>query len=195
MKQHAGRLYCALSLVPCTFCITFAAMKILMVCLGNICRSPLAEGVLQHKAWKEGLRWSVESAGTESYHVGDPPHPLSQKVAKLNGIDICKQRARRFAVEDFERFDKIYAMSSDVIEDMRRIARNKFDEKKVDLLLNELFPGQNVDVPDPWYGPEPGYHEVFKLISDACDVIIKKYSMRNDQFSMTNSENPETSNQ
>src|SRR4026208_151132 len=122
-------------------------MKILMVCLGNICRSPLAEGILQHKAFEAGLTWSVESAGTNSYHTGDAPHPLSQKVAKLNGIDICKQRARRFAAEDFERFDKIYAMSSDVIEDMRRIARNKFDEKKVDLLLNELFPRQNVDVP------------------------------------------------
>jgi len=151
-------------------------MKILMVCLGNICRSPLAEGVLQDKAWKAGLKWSVESAGTESYHVGQAPHPLSQKVAKINGIDICKQRARRFVAEDFERFDKIYAMSSDVIEDMRRLARNKFDSTKVDLLLNELFPGQNVDVPDPWYGPEQGYHEVFKLISDACEKIIEKYT-------------------
>lgn len=166
-----------------------------MVCLGNICRSPLAEGILQDKAWKAGLKWSVESAGTESYHVGDAPHPLSQKVAKLNGIDICKQRARRFVAEDFERFDKIYAMSADVIQDMRMITRNKFDQKKVDLLLNELFPGQNADVPDPWYGPERGYHEVFKLINNACEKIIQKYSMLNDQFSMTNFENPETSNQ
>ena len=158
-------------------------MKILMVCLGNICRSPLAEGILQDKAVKAGLKWSVESAGTESYHVGDAPHPLSQKVAKLNGIDICKQKARRFVAEDFERFDKIYAMSADVIDDMRRIARNKFDSTKVDLLLNELFPGQNVDVPDPWYGPERGYHEVYKMINDACEAIIKKYSMLNVQYS------------
>ena len=159
------------------------SMKILMVCLGNICRSPLAEGILQDKAVKAGLKWSVESAGTESYHVGDAPHPLSQKVAKLNGIDICKQKARRFVAEDFERFDKIYAMSADVIDDMRRIARNKFDSTKVDLLLNELFPGQNVDVPDPWYGPERGYHEVYKMINDACEAIIKKYSMLNVQYS------------
>lgn len=151
-------------------------MKILMVCLGNICRSPLAEGILQHKAWEAGLKWSVESAGTNSYHTGSPPHPLSQKVAKQNGIDICNQRARRFEAADFEKFDKIYAMAEDVIDDMKRIAKNKFDDKKVDLLLNELYPGKNIDVPDPWYGPEPGYHTVYKMISEACDTIVKKYS-------------------
>ena len=136
----------------------------------------MAEGLLQHKAWKAGLQWSVESAGTNSYHIGEAPHPLSQKVAKLNGIDICKQRKRKFVAEDFQSFDKIYAMSADVIDEMRSIAKNKFDEKKVDLLLNELFPGQNVDVPDPWYGPERGFHQAFKMINDACDAIIKKYS-------------------
>ena len=108
-------------------------MKILMVCLGNICRSPLAEGILQDKAGKAGLQWCVESAGTNDYHIGEAPHPLSQKVAKLHGIDICKQRKRRFVAEDFNRFDKIYAMSADVIADMRSIARHKFDETKVDL--------------------------------------------------------------
>ena len=164
-------------------------MKILMVCLGNICRSPLAEGILQDKAWKAGLKWSVESAGTNGYHVGEAPHPLSQKVAKLNGIDICKQRSRRFVADDFDRFDKIYAMSADVIDEMKGIARKKFDENKVDLLLNDLFPGQNVDVPDPWYGPEPGFHEVFKLIDNACDAIIKKYSIH------SNYQQQETSNQ
>lgn len=166
-----------------------------MVCLGNICRSPLAEGILQDKVAKAGLKWTVESAGTESYHVGQAPHPLSQKVAKLNGIDICQQRARRFVAEDFERYDKIYAMSADVIDDMRSITRNKFDKTKVDLLLNELFPGQNVDVPDPWYGPEQGFHQAYKMINDACEKIIQKYAPPNDPFSMTNYQNPETSNQ
>ncbi|HET6768239.1 MAG TPA: low molecular weight protein-tyrosine-phosphatase [Chitinophagaceae bacterium] len=151
-------------------------MKILMVCLGNICRSPLAEGILQDKAWKAGLKWSVESAGTNDYHIGEAPHPLSQKVAKLNGIDICNQRKRKFVAEDFNRFDKIYAMSADVIDEMKSIAKKSFDEKKVDLLLNELFPGQNVDVPDPWYGPEPGFHQAYKLIEEACEAIIKKAS-------------------
>jgi protein-tyrosine phosphatase len=152
-------------------------MKILMVCLGNICRSPLAEGILLDKAFKAGLDWTVESAGTNSYHTGEPPHHLSQKVARLNGIDICQQRARRFVPEDFDRYDKIYAMAGDVIEDMRRIAKNKFNPAKVDLLMNELYPGRNMDVPDPWYGEEPGYHEVYKLLDKACDAIIASYQV------------------
>ena len=151
-------------------------MKILMVCLGNICRSPLAEGILQHKAAGRGLQWQVESAGTESYHIGSPPHPLSQKVAKLNGIDICGQRARRFRPADFEEFDRIYALSSDVLEEMKRMAGRAFDGSRADLLLNEAFPGENRDVPDPWYGTEPGYHEAFRLIETACDAIIEKYA-------------------
>jgi protein-tyrosine phosphatase len=150
-------------------------MKILMVCLGNICRSPLAEGILEHKAKKSGLDWKVESAGTNGYHIGEAPHHLSQKVARLNGIDICNQKARQFVKEDFDRYDKIYAMAEDVIDDMRRIARNKFDASKVELFLNELYPGKNMDVPDPWYGPEPGYHEVYELINKTCEVIVSKY--------------------
>jgi len=151
-------------------------MKILMVCLGNICRSPLAEGVLKHKAKQAGLDWQIDSAGTESYHIGHPPHPLSQKVARLNGIDICDQRARRFVKEDFARYDKIYAMADDVLDEIKRISRDKYDPSKVDLFLNELHPGKNLSVPDPWYGTEPGYHEVYKIIDEACDAIIKKYS-------------------
>ena len=158
-------------------------MKILMVCLGNICRSPLAEGILQDKAFKAGLKWSVESAGTESYHIGQPPHVLSQKVAKLNGIDICHQRARRFKAEDFDIYDKIYALANDVLADMKKIARNKFDPAKAALFMNELYPGKNLDVPDPWYGPEPGYHEVYKLIDQVCDKIVEKYSTFNTQHS------------
>lgn len=150
-----------------------------MVCLGNICRSPLAEGILQDKAFKAGLNWSIESAGTNSYHTGDAPHQLSQKVAKLNGIDISQQRARRFTAADFEVYDKIYALADDVLDEIRKILKNKpggFDESKVDLLLNELYPGEDRDVPDPYYGTEPGYHKVYALINDACDAIIEKYS-------------------
>ncbi|HEY0356869.1 MAG TPA: low molecular weight protein-tyrosine-phosphatase [Flavisolibacter sp.] len=150
-------------------------MKILMVCLGNICRSPLAEGILKHKAQQAGLDWYIDSAGTNGYHVGEAPHRLSQKVARLNGIDICEQRARQFVKEDMERFNKIYAMADDVVEDIRRIAKNNFDESKVDLFLNELHPGQHRSVPDPWYGTEPGYHEVYHLINETCEEIIRKY--------------------
>lgn len=153
-------------------------MKILMVCLGNICRSPLAEGVLKHKAAKAGLPWTVESAGTNGYHVGEAPHRLSQKVAQLNGIDICKQRARRFVKEDFDRYDKIYAMAYDVVDDMRRIAKEKYDESKVDLFLNELHPGENRSVPDPWYGTEPGYHDVYGLIDQTCEAIVQRYAQK-----------------
>jgi protein-tyrosine phosphatase len=157
-------------LLPAYLC----RMKILMVCLGNICRSPLAEGVLQQKALEAGFNWVVESAGTNGYHTGEAPHPLSIKVAKLNGIDISGQRSRKFTAADFEKYDKIYAMAGDVVDDMRRIAKNKYDAEKTALLLNELYPGQNRDVPDPWYGPEPGYHDVFALIEKACEAIVKR---------------------
>jgi protein-tyrosine phosphatase len=151
-------------------------MKILMVCLGNICRSPLAEGILKDKAKKAGLDWEIDSAGTNGYHIGEAPHHLSQKVARLNGIDICDQKARQFVKEDMNRYDKIYAMADDVVDDIRRIANDKFDPSKVDLLLNELHPGKDLSVPDPWYGTEPGYHKAYKMIEEACEQIIKKYS-------------------
>lgn len=151
-------------------------MKILMVCLGNICRSPLAEGVLKHKAKIAGLNWQIDSAGTNGYHVGEAPHHLSQKVARLNGIDICEQRARKFVKEDLDCYDKIYAMADDVVDDIKSIAKDKYDATKVDLFLNELRPGKNLSVPDPWYGTEPGYHEVYKLIDETCDAIVKKYA-------------------
>lgn len=152
--------------------LTFAPMKILMVCLGNICRSPLAEGVLKDKVAKAGLDWVVESAGTNGYHTGEPPHRLSQKVALLHGIDISRQRARNFTAADFERFDKIYAMAQEVIDEMQWITKSTFNPAKVDLLMNVLYPGENRDIPDPWYGPEPGYHEVFAMIDAACSKII-----------------------
>ena len=151
-------------------------MKILMVCLGNICRSPLAEGILQHKITKAGLDWEVDSAGTNGFHVGEQPHPLSQKVAKLKGINISNQRCRRFVKEDFGRFDIIYAMAADIIDEMKWIAKDKYDERIVKLVLNELYPGKNKDVPDPWYGTEPGYHQVYNLIETACDAIIKNHT-------------------
>ena len=150
-----------------------------MVCLGNICRSPLAEGILQEKVNKAGLTWVVDSAGTNHYHTGDPPHPLSQKVALANGIDITQQRARRFTTEDLNQFDKIYALAGDVLKDIQRITGSKFDSSKVDLLLNEQYPGKNLDVPDPYYGGEPDFHEVFELLDQVCDQLILKYQNHN----------------
>ena len=154
------------------------SLRILMVCLGNICRSPLAEGILREKARAAGLDWEVDSAGTNGYHTGEAPHRLSQKVARQHGIDIGHQRARQFTTADFQRFDKIYALAGDVVDDIRRISGRQFDPKKVDLLMNEVHPGKDEDVPDPWYGPEPGYHEVYAMIDDAADKIIAKYGAK-----------------
>jgi protein-tyrosine phosphatase len=151
-------------------------MKILMVCLGNICRSPLAEGILKQKAAAAGKNWQIESAGTNGYHVGEAPHKLSQKVAKLRGIDISTQCARQFISADFHHYDIIYAMADEVIAEMKWIAGSAYVPSKVKLIMDEVFPGKMMDVPDPWYGPEPGYHEVYDMIEQACDAIIKKYS-------------------
>jgi len=155
----------------------FAAMKILMVCLGNICRSPLAEGILQYKADKAGLGWQVDSAGTGNYHIGEPPHHLSQKVAKLNGVDISKQCCRQFMKEDMLNFDRIYVMDSSNYNDVKRLSKELWNPDKTDLLLNELFPGQNRNVPDPWFGTEDGFHKVYDMIDQACDKILEKYSV------------------
>jgi protein-tyrosine phosphatase len=148
-------------------------MKILMVCLGNICRSPMAEGILREKASVAGLDWIVDSAGTNSYHTGEPPHALSQKVAKLHGIDISRQVARRFIKADADEYDKIYVMAADVFNDVKKILGTQ--SHKVEMFLENLYPGKKMDVPDPWYGTEDGYHEVYALIDKACDAIIEKH--------------------
>ncbi len=154
-------------------------MKILMVCLGNICRSPLAEGILKHKAKEAGLNWIVESAGTGNYNIGDAPHRLSQKVAKLNGIDICEQRARLFKKEFMLEYDKIYVMDRQNYRDVKRISGNLWDETKVDLLLNEIYPGEDCEIDDPYYdNTEPGFLKTFTEISEACHIIIEKYGKK-----------------
>jgi protein-tyrosine phosphatase len=157
------------------FSVIFAAMKILMICLGNICRSPMAEGILQHKANRAGLDWTVDSAGTAGYHIGQAPHPLALKVAKLNGVDISGLRGRQFVKEDMQRFDRIYVMDTNNYADVKRMSRNLWEEKKTDLLLNELYLGQNREVPDPWYGTEKDFHLVYAMMDQAAEAIIRKY--------------------
>lgn len=150
-----------------------------MVCLGNICRSPIAEGVMRHKVKQHGLDWIVESAGTESYHTGQPPHRHSQKICKEKGIDITEQRAMKFTAAHFNQFDIIYAFAGDVYDAIRRIGGSKADMNKVDYFLNELHKGSNMDVPDPYYGTEEGYTTVFDLIDRTCDAIIENYKHGN----------------
>lgn len=147
-------------------------MKILMVCLGNICRSPLAQGILQHKIKQAGLNWQVDSAGTSSLHKGEAPHKLSQKIAKLNGVDICAQQSRPFVAEDMIGFDKIYVMDTENYDEVKRISGKHFNAAKVDYLLNATTPGSNNYVPDPWFGGEDGYHRVYKMIDKACERIV-----------------------
>lgn len=150
-------------------------MKILFVCLGNICRSPIAEGVLLYKVKQLSLNWEVESAGTESFHIGEHPHKFSQQVCREHDIDISTQRARRFSSADLEKFDKIFVMAADVYEEVKEIAGAKFDENKVDYFLNELYPSRNKSLTDPWYGDLSGYYEVYDEIEKTCDAIIKHY--------------------
>lgn len=156
-------------------------MKFLMVCLGNICRSPLAEGILQHKAQQAGFNWQVESAGTGSWHIGNAPHSLSQKVAAMNGIDISGQRCRQFQKTDLMNFDFIYVMDAENYNDVKNMSLAYWDDSKVDLLMNELYPGENRGVPDPYLGTEKDYHRVFELIGKACDKIIEKHLTEKDR--------------
>lgn len=147
-------------------------MKILMVCLGNICRSPLAEGILQHQAAINGLNWRVDSAGTSAYHIGEPPHRLSQKVALLHGIDISGQKCRQFTAADMDEYDMIYVMDEDNHQDVRQMAGAHWQPQKVQRLLQVLNNPKLINVPDPWYGGEEGYHEVYEMIEKACQKII-----------------------
>ncbi|MGV3595149.1 MAG: low molecular weight protein-tyrosine-phosphatase, partial [Sediminibacterium sp.] len=156
----------------------FVGMKVLMVCLGNICRSPLAEGILQQKAREAGLAWEVDSAGTGNYHIGEPPHQLSQKVALLNGIDIGQQRCRQFHPKDMDQFDLIYVMDHNNYQDVKRMSGERWNESKTRLILSEIDNSDDA-VPDPWYGTEKDYHHVFALLSSACDHIILKYNQSN----------------
>lgn len=152
-------------------------MKILFVCLGNICRSPIAEGVMKHSCGLEQLDWEIDSAGTESYHIGQAPHEHSQRVCLENGIDISKQRARKFTHADIAKFDKIYALASDVYEEIKDISGHYFNPDKVELFLKELYPDENRSVVDPYYGNLDGYYDVFDEINEGCKAIIQHYKM------------------
>lgn len=146
--------------------------KILMVCLGNICRSPLAEGILKSKVYSH--KTFVDSAGTGAYHVGQLPDKRSIEIAKVNGIDITDQRARQFTVQDFDKFDYIYVMDNSNYNYVIDLARNGEDKAKVKMILNEVFPNENLDVPDPYYGGEFGFRNVYFMLDQACDLIAKK---------------------
>jgi protein-tyrosine phosphatase len=146
--------------------------RILMVCLGNICRSPLAEGILRSKLPRDVFE--VDSAGTAHYHIGIPPDARSVKVAAEKGIDISNLRGRQFKSIDFKKFDYIFAMDMANRADMLRLTDKKEHASKVDLLLELLFPGENMEVPDPYYGSERDFEQVFELLDKATDALVLK---------------------
>ncbi|KIO53186.1 low molecular weight protein-tyrosine-phosphatase [Flavobacterium hibernum] len=147
-------------------------VKVLMVCLGNICRSPLAEGILASKLPKENF--IVDSAGTGSWHVGHSPDKRSIAVAKKNGLNIQNQKGRRFQTSDFTDFDYIYVMDSSNYNDVIKLAKTEEHKNKVRLILNELFPDENVDVPDPYFGVTNGFDNVYQMLNEVTDIIAKK---------------------
>ena len=151
-------------------------MKILMVCLGNICRSPLAEGILLAKVNSRGLDIKVDSAGTGGWHVGQGPDHRALAIANKYGIDISQQQARQFSSTDFEDFDIIYAMDDSNLSDIVSLANSNKELEKVQLILNEINPEDNTPVPDPYYGGDDGFEKVYQLLDAACEIIIKKIS-------------------
>jgi len=150
-------------------------MKILMVCLGNICRSPLAEGIMKDKVSQAGLDWFVDSAGTSGWHAGELPDNRSIQVARQRGIDITDQRSRQFRPEDLDQFDTIFVMDRHNHQDVLRLAKTEMQRNKVRLLLEEVHDHPTGEVPDPYY--DGGFDRVFDMIEDACDRFIQRQSV------------------
>jgi protein-tyrosine phosphatase len=145
--------------------------NILMVCLGNICRSPLAEGILKSKLPSDSF--FIDSAGTGNYHIEKAPDTRSMAVAKKYGLDISNLKGRQFTESDFDLFDIIYAMDESNYRNIISLARNEQDKLKVKFILNEIYPNQNFNIPDPYYGGNDGFENIYKMLDEACDVIAK----------------------
>jgi protein-tyrosine phosphatase len=147
-------------------------MRILMVCLGNICRSPLADGLLRNKVSEKKLPWFVDSAGTAAYHIGNPPDHRMIQTAKENGIDISGLRARQFTSQDYEDFDRIYVMDQSNYKNVLALANSNADRQKVSLFLDHLYPNEQLEVPDPYYGNQSDFDAVFTLVNEATEALI-----------------------
>ncbi len=149
--------------------------KILMVCLGNICRSPIAEGILQDKLKQRGLPAIVDSAGTSGWHAGEPPDQRAIEVCLKHKIDIRKQRSRLFTPDDFKHFDLIFTMDSANFISVNSMATSQADRKKVKLILSEIDKEVNADIPDPYYGGDDGFENVYQMLNNATEAIIKNH--------------------
>ena len=150
-------------------------MRVLFVCLGNICRSPLGEGILQHKIDQLGLDWKVDSAGTSGFHNGEKPDRRSIKMGKSKGIDISSQRSRLFVKEDFEDFDHILVMDESNYANACKLTDDPDQKAKVELILDYTHPNESAEVPDP-YWDDNGFELVYDLLDDACDAFIKAHN-------------------
>ena len=146
--------------------------SILMVCLGNICRSPLAEGILKSKL--PSTTFYIDSAGTASYHVGEKPDSRSIETAFNHGVHISNQRSRQFKVEDFDLFDFIFVMDYSNYDNVIHLARNEDDINKVKLILQELKNSNTLEVPDPYYGGSKGFENVYTILDNACEIIANR---------------------
>jgi protein-tyrosine phosphatase len=153
--------------------------KVLMVCLGNICRSPLAEGVLRMKAEQAGIELQIDSAGTSNYHIGQCPDKRTIQNALKHNVDVSNLRARQFTTADYDKFDHIFVMDSSNYGDVILLARNEEDKRKVELILEKVYPGSKMSVPDPYFGGEQGFEHVFILLDKACDEIINSIRIAN----------------
>ena len=143
-----------------------------MVCLGNICRSPLAEGIL--KSNLDASNFQIDSAGTSAYHQGSLPDQRSIEVASKYGLDITDQKSRPFTKKDFQSFDYIYVMDSSNYEDVIDMADNKEEEDKVSLILDTIYPGENQSVPDPYHDSVNGFEQVYHMLEESCSVIASE---------------------
>lgn len=145
-----------------------------MVCLGNICRSPLAEGVLRKLGEERGINLEVDSCGTSDLHVGEAPDPRSIKKAHEHGFDISGLKGRQFSSDDFDRFDRIFAMDTQNYKDLVSKARTREDMEKVQLIMSQLYPADKINVPDPYYGDFDGFEEVYQMLINSCEVFLNK---------------------
>jgi protein-tyrosine phosphatase len=148
--------------------------SILMVCLGNICRSPMADGLLRKKVKDNALDVFVDSAGTGDYHVGEAPDKRMRETASAKKYPIDELRARQFTKADFQEFDRIYVMDKSNRDNVLRLAQSTEDRQKVKLILDELYPGEGREVPDPYFGGQQGFEDVFQMLDLATDKIIEQ---------------------
>lgn len=149
-------------------------MNILMVCLGNICRSPMADGLMRKKVSDHKLQVTVDSAGTANYHVGGAPDTRMTATARNKGVDISGLKARQFEVTDFDTFDVIYVMDQSNYANVVRLARNESDIQKVEPILDLLPDVNETEVPDPYYGGQDGFEHVYDLLDKSTDIILNK---------------------